>query len=105
MAASKSSGGTSSEAPAQTAPRERAKGLRRLIARAGECKDLASLQPAHLRNDMCRGAKAVQADPSASLRPQPASASRINPAHSNGADATGSGNASIEIAKAASATT
>ena len=38
----------------------------RLIARAGECKDRASLPPAHLRNDMCRGAKAVQADLSTS---------------------------------------
>jgi hypothetical protein len=53
----------SSEPPAQAAPSSRAKRLRRVVAGPREGKDLSAPATRDLRDDVRRGAEAVQAQP------------------------------------------
>src|SRR5207249_11134308 len=69
-AASSCSGGISSEPPAQTAPRPRAKSCAPM-SRAGKGEDPSALIKRQLRDDIRRSAEAVEADPLAvSAEPQ-----------------------------------
>ncbi len=62
IAASSGSGGISSEAPAQTAPSDLRKRLRRRVAAAGERVDAATLPGGDLRKNVRGGAEAVEAE-------------------------------------------
>ena len=61
-AASSNSGGISSEPPAQTAPSERANVCDACVARARKGVDAAALPDRDLRQNVCGGAKAVEAE-------------------------------------------
>ena len=63
IAASRGSGGSASDGPAHAAPSSRAKRLAGRVAGAREGEDLAALGAGDLRDDVGRGAEAVEPEP------------------------------------------